>query len=60
MINPLLLILLLSISAIIGDTVNFKISQYFGNQLKKSKWQKFTICNKQLIFLVDMVIVLSF
>ncbi|WP_328285066.1 DedA family protein [Liquorilactobacillus vini] len=34
------LISLLSLAAIAGDSLNFKIGQYFGNTLKNPNWQR--------------------
>ncbi|KRM75234.1 VTT domain-containing protein [Secundilactobacillus collinoides] len=39
-LNHLVLIGLLSIAAIVGDSLNFKIGQRFGHRLSSPKWQR--------------------
>ncbi|KRK97810.1 hypothetical protein FD04_GL000781 [Secundilactobacillus odoratitofui DSM 19909 = JCM 15043] len=39
-LNPLLLIIILSIAAILGDTVNFEIGKHFGHHLTSPRFQR--------------------
>ncbi|MTV81872.1 VTT domain-containing protein [Secundilactobacillus folii] len=39
-LNHLVLILLLSVAAIAGDSLNFEIGKRFGHHLKNPRWQK--------------------
>ncbi|MFD0896578.1 VTT domain-containing protein [Loigolactobacillus binensis] len=39
-LNPLVLLVLLSLAAIAGDSVNFEIGQHLGHYLTKPKWQR--------------------
>ncbi len=39
-LNPIWLIVLLSIAAIVGDTINFEIGARFGHYLSSPRWQK--------------------
>lgn len=39
-LNPVILIGLLAIAAILGDGLNFEIGKHFGHQLTKPKWQR--------------------
>lgn len=38
--NPLLLFFILSLAAILGDTLNYWIGKHFGNRISNSKWIK--------------------